>query len=232
MTKRNISIVLFSFFFTLFSWAQEFNQFDEKGERHGPWRKYYEGSKQLRYEGIFDHGIEQGVFKFYNRKSGDQPSATKSYTSGNTVLDVVFYQRDGKKASEGQMDGRKREGKWVYYHKDGEHIMTTEMYKNDVLYGERIVYYVGGQIAQKQNYILGKQDGSDLNYSKKGVLLSSYTYSNGVLEGAVKIYDDKGNLLREGNYKEDKKDGIWKYYKNGTLEKEVKFPVNKIGLQN
>jgi len=64
------------------------------------------------------------------------------------------------------------------------------------------------------------------------VLLSSYTYVNGILEGIVKIYNDTGSLLREGYYKADKKDGIWKYYKNGKLEKEVKFPNNKIGVQN
>jgi len=230
---RSISLfILFNLFFINILGAQEFNNFDENGERHGPWRKYYEGTKQLRYEGVFEHGKEQGTFKFYNRKSGDQPSATKSYTSESTVLDVVFYQKDGKKASEGQMEDRKRMGQWTYYHRDGQRIMTTESYQSDILNGERTVFFVNGQIAQKQYYTQGKLDGIEVNYSEKGVLLSSYTYVNGVLEGLVKIYNDSGSLLREGNYKDDKKDGIWKYYENGKLHKEVKFPVNKIGVQN
>jgi len=232
MIKSTVLFALFNLFFIGISVAQEFNSLDENGERHGPWRKYYDGAKQLRYEGVFNHGKEQGVFKFYNRKSGDQPSATKSYTSGSTILDVVFYQKDGKKASAGQMNGRKRIGEWTYYHKDGQHVMTTERYENDILNGERIVYYMNGQIAQKQYYTQGKLEGEEVNYSDKGVLLSSYTYVNGILEGIVKIYNDTGSLLREGYYKADKKDGIWKYYKNGKLEKEVKFPNNKIGVQN
>ena len=36
--------------------AQNTNQLDAKGKRHGIWKKYFDGTKVLRYEGQFDHG--------------------------------------------------------------------------------------------------------------------------------------------------------------------------------
>ena len=45
--------------------AQSINQFDANGERHGLWKKNFEGTDQPRYEGTFDHGKEVGIFKFY-----------------------------------------------------------------------------------------------------------------------------------------------------------------------
>ncbi len=212
--------------------AQDFNQYDQNGQRHGAWQKFYEGTNQVRYEGTFDHGKEVGIFKFYNRNSGDQPNATKSYTAGSSVLDVIYYQKNGKKASEGQIDGRERTGKWVYYHKNGKSLLTTEMYRNGLLEGLKTVFFENGTPARKTRFINGKEDGLDLKYTEKGVLLSSYTYVTGELHGPVKINDVDGNLLREGNYKDGKKHGTWNYYKSGKLDKTVKFPVNRIGVQN
>ena len=232
MIKQLLFFVVISSMLSSVLYAQEFNKYDENGERHGAWRKFYEGNKQLRYEGTFSHGKEQGIFKFYDRTSGKQPAATKSYITGSTVLDVVYYQKNGKKISEGQLDGRKRIGEWRYYHQNGETIMTTENYVNGVQEGEKTVYFENGKPAQHTIFVNGKEEGQDLHYAENGILLSSYTYVSGILQGPVKIYDITGNLTREGNYKEGKKHGTWKYYKGGKLDKEIQFPVNRIGVQN
>ncbi|MBA3985779.1 MAG: hypothetical protein H0X63_04205, partial [Flavobacteriales bacterium] len=52
----------FVFLLGLFSInAQEkTNQLNENGKRNGPWEQYYEGTKQLRYEGTFLNGKEIG----------------------------------------------------------------------------------------------------------------------------------------------------------------------------
>ena len=182
----------------------------------------------MRYEGTFEHGKEVGAFKFYDKKGG-HPTAIKEYTKGEELFDVIFYTTEGKKVSEGKMQNRSREGKWVYYHQDGTSIMTEEMYKNNVLEGERIVYFESGAVAQRITYVSGKENGTETHYSEKGTITKTYTHVDGKLEGPVKLYDLDGTLLREGNYKDNKKHGTWKYYKNGKLEKTVKFPQNKFG---
>lgn len=212
--------------------SQTFNQKDAQGNRHGQWQKFHEGSKQLRYEGTFDHGQEVGVFKFYNADSGKQPSATKTYTAGSELIDVTYYRKNGKKLSEGQVKGRKKEGKWQYFHPDGKTIMTLEFYKSDLLEGKRTVYYSNGKVAQKQSFVNGKEEGIDEHFSDKGGLLKMYMFKNGRLEGDSKIWDTDGNLLIEGRYKDNKKHGTWKYYVSGKIDKEVKYPQNKLGVQH
>ena len=46
------------FFVCVMGWSQDINQFDAEGKRHGVWKKNFEGTDQLRYEGEFDHGKE------------------------------------------------------------------------------------------------------------------------------------------------------------------------------
>lgn len=228
MSKRNLIFYLCCFFIYFLGNAQEFNSVDANNKKHGNWHKFYEGTKQLRYEGTFDHGKEIGEFKFYDKKGG-HPTAIKKYTDGEEFFEVIFYTTDGKKVSEGKMKQRSREGKWVYYHQDGTTIMTEEMYKNNLLDGERIVYYEGGAVAQRMSYTQGKENGVETHYSKKGVVLKTYTHVDGKLHGPVKLYELNGVIMREGNYKDNKKDGVWKYYKNGKLDKTLKFPLNKLG---
>lgn len=228
MSKRNFIFYLCNIFICFSGNAQEFNKVDENNKKHGKWHKFYEGTKQLRYEGIFDNGKEIGVFKFYDRKGG-HATAIKKYTEGDILFEVIFYTTAGKKVSEGKMKERSREGKWVYYHQDGITIMTEEMYTNNLLDGERIVYYENGAIAQRIMYVQGKENGEEIHYSEKGTVVKTYTHVNGKLQGPVKLYDLDGVLVREGNYKDNKKHGTWKYYKNGKLDKTVKFPLNKIG---
>ena len=39
------------------SFAQTLNQFDADGKRHGKWKKNFDGTDVIRYEGTFEHGI-------------------------------------------------------------------------------------------------------------------------------------------------------------------------------
>ncbi len=209
--------------------AQGFNKTDENNKKHGDWHKFYEDSEQLRYEGTFVHGQEVGTFKFYDRKGG-HPTAIKIYKEESEILEVIFYTIAGKKVSEGKMKLRSREGKWMYYHQDGVRMMTEEYYVNDLLDGERIVYFENGAVAQRVNYLKGKENGQETHYSEAGIVTKTYIHVDGKLHGPVKLYTLDGALLREGYYKNNKKHGTWKYYKNGKLEKTVKFPLNKIGV--
>lgn len=231
MIRYIVTLCIVSVVFISKSIAQDQNQKDVQGLRHGTWAKYYKGSKQLRYTGTFNHGKEEGTFKFYDI-SGGHPIAIKTYTSGIDMVDVSFYTKSGKKISTGTMKDRSKEGEWLYFHDDGETIMTREYYTNNVLEGIRTVYYKDTKRAQETVYSNGLREGKDIHYNETGTVLKEFVYVHDVLEGAAKLYDYDGKLIREGAYKANRKHGNWKYYKNGTLEKTVKFPQNKIGIRN
>jgi len=207
----------------LFNYSQEkVNQYDENGERHGTWRKTFEGTKQLRYEGQFEHGKEIGLFKFYQKVGrATKLAATKEFNSENTLADTKFYTLAGKVMSEGVMDGKSYVGKWVYYHKNSDQPMTVEHYNDHgVLHGMKKVYYNTGQLSEEVTYDNGKREGQEKHYALNGTLVKLYHYQNDELHGETKHYDEQGNLTIEGQYKDDKKVGIWNYYANGKFVRE------------
>ena len=206
--------------------AQQFNQFDANGKRHGKWKKNFEGSTVLRYEGEFNHGKEIGQFKFYKNINGKPIlTATRDFHANGTAK-VTFYASNGKVISEGLMSGRTYIGPWKYYHNNSNQLMTLEHYNTvGELHGDRIVYYPNGQIAEKTFYKKGVLDGNAIWYAENGIMIKNYMYSNGVLNGKASFYDKEGNLLVEGIYRKDKKHGIWKYYESGKLKEEKDFTV-------
>lgn len=223
--KQILVLVLLVFGLSVF--AQEINQFDAQGKRHGVWRKSFEGTDVLRYEGQFEHGKERGLFKFYKYidKKGVL-SATKQFRKDGSA-EVKFFASNGKVISTGNMLGKTHVGKWVYYHKGSDVVMIEEYFnqKGD-LEGERKVFYPNGQLAEMQHYKNGKLDGVSKMFAQNGGrLINEYTYVNGELHGPAKSYDESGQVLAEGKYRYNKQHGIWKFYENGTLKEEKDFTV-------
>ncbi|WP_203292908.1 toxin-antitoxin system YwqK family antitoxin [Luteirhabdus pelagi] len=204
--------------------AQEYNQFDSEGKRHGQWRKYYPNSKQLRYEGQFSHGKEIGTFKFYCESCGDKPMVTKSFSEENEKALVKYFTIKGKQVSEGYMKGKQRVGEWLYFHKKSEAVMTREFYEEGKLHGVKTTYYPDGTKTEELSFENGEKQGPNKYYSPEGVLLKELQYENDKLNGPAKYFDADGNAVIEGQYKNGMKDGVWKYYKDGKVEREETFP--------
>lgn len=204
--------------------AQDINQMDSNGKRHGIWKKYFDGTKQLRYEGSFEHGKEVGTFKFYCDDCKDQPTVVKEFTPNNAIADVKYYTAKGKLVSEGKMDGKLRLGEWVYFQKKNTAVMTRENYQDGKLTGIKYVYYGNGVVAEEASYSNGLLNGPSKYYSYENKLLKELNYKEDLLEGTAIYYNAKGDKLMEGNYVKDRKKGIWKFYKDGKFDKEETFP--------
>lgn len=212
-------------FFSFISFAQTFNQFDANGKRDGKWKKNFDGTNVVRYEGTFQNGTETGIFKFYKNIKGEAVlTATREYSPNSDTAKVVFFASNGKVISQGFMRDKTYIGDWTYYHNNGTQIMTLEHYNNKgLLEGERNIYYLSGQVAEKSLYENGMLHGKTLGYAENGTVIKEHHYKMGNLHGEAKFYDEAGNLLVEGFYKNDQKHGIWKYYEKGTLKEEKNF---------
>lgn len=207
--------------------SQSLNQFDSDGKRHGKWKKNFEGTQVVRYEGEFSHGKEIGLFKFYKNVKGKPVlTATRQFHENDDLAEVKFYTSEGQVISEGLMRGRTYIGPWKYYHNKSKQLMTLEHYNSKgLLEGERFVYYPNGQIAEQSMYKDNKLHGKALWYTEEGVLIKEYIYNMGELHGQAKFYDKSGTMVAEGVYRNDKKHGIWKYYEDGKLSEEKDFTV-------
>ena len=115
--QKIISLFTFTIILTSVSAQTKVNQFDDKGERHGVWKKNYPKTNHLRYEGKFFHGKEIDTFKYYKLKRKKSVlSAIKVFNPENTMAEVVFMTSKGNIVSKGQMDGRNYIGTVSYTH--------------------------------------------------------------------------------------------------------------------
>jgi len=221
---RNI-LLLAVFLISVVSFGQSINQVDEQGERHGLWKKKYDSTEVLRYEGEFFHGKEMGVFKYYkNIEDKALLAATKQFNRNNNSSEVTFFASTGKIISKGQMNGKRYVGTWVYYQNKTKHILSKDHFNNEgELDGERLVYYENGELAQKEVYDNGKLDGPSIWYAENGTVIKDYAYDQGELHGPAKYYNQEGVMLIQGQYQNGRKHGVWKYYEAGKLVREKDF---------
>jgi len=213
MKKISTLLLIFVVGMQCISAQEKINQLDANGERTGVWKKYYPNNR-IRYEGEFIAGKEVGTFKFYSIKNSEHPISTKTFEKNNSFCNVKFYTEEGVLESEGQLDGKVRVGKWLYYHKDGKTLLSEEMYENGVLHGESKTYFKNGKITEVLNYKNGKLYGNVKRYADNGNLLDDLNYVDGKREGLAKFYNVDGKLIYTGSYKNDEKVGKWKYFED------------------
>ena len=221
---KNI-LFLFVFLLPILAGAQDVNQLDAEGKRHGVWKKNFENTDVLRYQGEFSHGKEIGEFTFYKNVDGKAVlAANKQFNKDNNIAKVSFYASTGKLISEGQMNGKLYIGTWTYYQNKTKNILSKDSYNDKgELHGARLVYYDDGVLAQTESYVNGKLHGPSIWYTEKSIVVKEYVYDSGELHGPATFYDKAGVMVLQGQYQRDRKHGVWKYYENGKLVKEKDF---------
>ena len=224
MRLQSLLFLLTILFTQLLIAQEEVNQYDEQGRRHGVWKKYFDDSDQLRYQGQFDHGKETGTFKFYCEDCKEQPMVTKEFSSSDNTALTKYYTVKGKLVSEGKMDGKERIGEWLFYHEKSDEVMSREFYKSGKLDGPKTTYYTNGTVTEVVNYVAGEMQGESKYYAPDGVLLKDLKYLDNELHGEATYYDAFGNVTIKGFYKNGAKHGLWRYYKGGNLIQEETYP--------
>ena len=208
-------IVVFCWFcFSMLSAQETINQFNANGEREGVWKKQYPNGR-IRYKGQFEAGKEVGVFKYYSMVSSEHPILVKTFLKNTNLADVVFYTEEGVIESKGNMDGKSRVGKWLFYHKDGTTIISEENYENGALNGVSKTFYKSGTATEILNYKNGKLHGRVQRFADNGILIDDLNYVDGKLQGLAKYYNLDGKLIYTGMYENDEKVGKWEFYDDG-----------------
>lgn len=225
--KGIFALIILNTFCTL---AQsDFNKLDEKGNKNGLWKGYYEDTKNQKYEGTFDHGKEVGIFTFFDNTKTKIVIATREFNPKDNSAYTIFYDQKKNIVSEGKLVNKLYEGQWKYYHKASKVIMTIENYNKGKLEGLRSVYYASGKIAEEANYKNNLKNGVYKKYTETGVVIEESNYKNNEYDGQAIFRDaEDGTIVSQGKFTNGKKTGIWKFYNKGKLVKEanMNFPQN------
>jgi antitoxin component YwqK of YwqJK toxin-antitoxin module len=219
--KQLFKIVFLIFSISIFS-QTDINKLDANGKKIGLWKGVFEDTKRPRYEGTFEHGKETGTFKYFDDTKAGTIIATRDFSKSDGSCYTIFFDQKTNKVSEGVVKNKLFEGQWKYYHQESKEIMTLENYKNGKLNGPRKVFYKTSKLAEEINYLEGKKNGVGKTFAENGKQIDEHHYVNDVYEGIAVYFDGNGKKLYEGAYKNNSKIGIWKFYENDKVVKQVK----------
>ena len=205
--------------------AQTINGKDAQGQKHGLWKGIYEDSKRPRYEGVFEHGKETGVFNYFDDTKANIIIATRSFSEKGTVAYTTLYDRKKNIVSEGKTVNRLNEGEWKYYHEGSKVPMTIEHYSNGKLHGSKKTFFKSGSIAEESNYTNGLRNGPYKRYTEKGIVLEEALFKDDKYDGIAIFRDSEGLIVSKGPFVAGLKKGMWEFYKNGKLVKKEQQPV-------
>lgn len=217
-------ILILSFmFFSLPSEAQQLNQTDANGFRHGKWQKTYPNSSQIRYRGQFQHGREVGLFEYFDQEKNKHPYLTRQFNDSNRVAIVTYYlPENGAVVSRGKMIDTLKTGLWVYFHKNTKDTLMIENYREGKLQGEKKIFFPNGKLTELSLFQNGLQQGLTRTYDEVGSLLAEIEYKDGKMNGSARYYES-GKLTVKGQYKNDKRTGTWEFYKDDVLVQTKQF---------
>jgi antitoxin component YwqK of YwqJK toxin-antitoxin module len=226
MTKQFYSAIILLSSIMMFA-QSSYNKLDDKGNKNGLWKGYYSDTKNIKYEGTFDHGKEVGLFTFYDNTKTKIIIATREFNPNDNSAYTIFYDPLKNKVSEGKVVNKLYEGQWKYYHKASKVIMTIENYTKGKLEGLRSVFYASGKIAEETMYKNGLKNGPYNKYTESGIIIEESNYKNNEFDGLAIFRDaDDGTIVSKGKFVNGKKAGIWQFFKEGKLIKEenMSFP--------
>lgn len=116
---------------------------------------------------------KHGVFYSF---SGGRKTGKTTYSYGKKHGECESYFADSKLQFKWNCENDKREGKWYQYREDGT-LSREKVYKNDLIEGEEIVYYVSGAKNFVNQYVGGKKHGEWLQYKEDGKLISKTQFN-------------------------------------------------------
>jgi len=213
----------------------EVNKLDDKGNKNGYWKGYFTETKNVKYEGTFDHGKEVGVFTYYDNTKTKTVVATREFSPKDNSAYTIFYDPLKNKVSEGKVVNKVYEGEWKYYHKASKTVMTIENYSKGKLEGLRSVFYASGKLAEETIYKNNLKNGPYKRYTETGILIEESSYKNNQYDGLATFRDpDDGNIVSKGKFTDGKKTGIWQFFEKGKLVKEMNmsFPQSASKTNN
>jgi antitoxin component YwqK of YwqJK toxin-antitoxin module len=186
--------------------------------------------------------------EFY--RNGKVKSETHYRFGKETGTTTYYHHWYPTKIMEIEMKNGKKNGKFIERFFNNN-IKLFAHYKNDLLEGTELHYYMTGNLSMEINYTKGikngpvkswydnggvKESGSYVNglfdgywenYDSRGMLMGEGTFENGT--GTQMIYDEMGRLKTETHIVNNKKEGLeTHFFPSGEVEKTFLFKEDRI----
>jgi antitoxin component YwqK of YwqJK toxin-antitoxin module len=201
--------------------AQNTNQIDSHGRKQGKWEVKYDNSTVPKYIGQYKNGQPVGTFTYYY--PSNKVKGILKFDANPNISHIVLFHENGEVMAKGKYINRLKDSIWMQFGPSGQ-LSYTESYKNGVLNGPKVVYYIQEngdnklQKAEEYFYIDSVANGPVTQYFPDGVLKMKGNYVDGRLEGKVEYFNPNGTIERLCRYKNHLKHGWWIAYDMGGKE--------------
>jgi antitoxin component YwqK of YwqJK toxin-antitoxin module len=158
------------------------------------------------------------------------------YSDNRIENDGIYreYFPNGQLFVEGEYVKGEQQGKWVYWHDNGEQCRTVN-YQDGVADGSWEVTRSDGTLKGKRSFKAGKRDGEWINYDDTGKQkLGVYNYQDGQPHGIWNDWFPSGQQKRAMQFKNGQRDGkAIEWDEAGTTRAEAHYKDGKFhGLVN
>ncbi|GAB5417785.1 MAG: hypothetical protein Crog4KO_24660 [Crocinitomicaceae bacterium] len=207
----------------------QLNQVDSRGRKQGEWAKTYPESAVYQYRGEFKDDKPIGKFTYFYESSKVKAIINHNVgETGRSV--AYFYHENGQVMSAGIYRNMKKDSIWVNYTPGGKlstkeefsgdkldgityvYFVTNELasqtpvvatkktYKDGMLHGDYVEYFVTGRTKLRGKYVNNRQDGAWEEFHLNGKRAMTLRYDDGKKHGYQIAYDESGKRLGEVFY--------------------------------
>jgi antitoxin component YwqK of YwqJK toxin-antitoxin module len=205
-------IVLLIICSSAFYTHSQINQTDAKGMKQGVWEKKYPNSNAFEYKGQFKNNQPVGTFTYFYPST--KVKVVMKHDEKTKRSESYMYYETGNLMSFGIYINQKKDSVWTKFG-PSKRISARETFKNDLLDGKSIVYYVpedlndkSTRIVKESTYKNGKLEGVVLEYFDSGVIKAKSNYLDGLRHGQFLTNYPNGKPMLEDFYKYNYKNGF------------------------
>lgn len=158
-------------------------------------------------------------------RNGQIKSVTHYRFGKETGTTVHHHENLPVRILEVEMRKGKKHGKYItrYFNNN---IEVSAFYKNDVIDGIEMHYYLSGNRSKEIHYTKGKKNGPSISWHSNGLIKESGAFVNDLYDGIWENYDERGMLVGEGTF--DKGTGKRTIYDEfGRIQMETNYVNNK-----
>ena len=201
------------------------NLIDNNGLKQGKWKKFYENSQNIQFEGEFLNDKPIGIFTYYN-PDGKISARMAHFTDSTSRIEI--YHEDGSLMTDGIYLNKMKDSTWLNYTRNGN-LSSLESYKNDLLNGISITFYISDEfesdrVFRKSNYLMGKLDGDYFEFFPSAKMKIKGQYQKGIPIGQWSEYYNTGKIYKTYKYKEGKIHGwLYMYRDDGKIASKSLF---------
>lgn len=204
-------------FFHNNSELQAEGSYDDKGEKTGTWKYYYDIGKIKSEENyatgeVTVYSTEGNKSEYFFLKDDEIDGEAILYYSCGIIREKITY------------DKGKRNGPTQKFYPSGK-LYQKYGYKDGKFHGPVSSYYENGKLSNQMNYEEGELNGSYVEYYANGRKSTEGNYVKGNATGQWNYYYSNGKTKRTGSYSATGlANGEWLYYdRSGQLNESRKF---------